>query len=88
MEWQTNDVAVCLVGDWFDRDGFPLISFPPAGPDLGAMLTVAAIRRHPDYGSLDLRFKKWPEAWFDAACFKRIPPPVKRADRRISAPVH
>lgn len=87
MAWQANDVAVCLVGSWCDRDGFPLVSLPPAGPDLGHMLRVAAIRRHPDYGSLDLRFAAWPEAWFDAACFKRIPPPVKRAERKVAVPV-
>jgi len=87
MDWQANDVAVCVVGGWFDRDGFPLISFPPSGPDLGQMLRVVATRLHPDYGSVDLAFKAWPEAWFDGACFKRIEPPVKRAERRVAAPV-
>jgi hypothetical protein len=51
---------------------------------MGQMLSVTGIRRHPDYGSLDLHFQNWPDAWFDAAGFKRIPPPVKRAVRRVS----
>jgi len=84
MDWRVNDLAVCLVGLWFDRDGYPLLSFPPSGPDLGQMLSVAAIRRHPDFGSLDLHFRDWPEAWFDAAGFRRIPPPVRRKVRILS----
>ncbi len=84
MQWQVNDLAVCLVGIWFDRDGFPLLSYPPSGPDMGQMLSVTGIRRHPDYGSLDLHFQAWPDAWFDAVGFKRIPPPVKHAVRRVS----
>ena len=84
MDWQVNDMAVCLVGIWFDSDGYPLMSFPPSGPDLGQMLAVSAIRRHPDFGSLDLRFRDWPDAWFDAIGFRRIPPPVRRQDRRVS----
>jgi hypothetical protein len=87
MDWQANDVAVCLVGSWCDRDGFPLICFPPAGPDLGQMLSVAGIRRHPEFGSIDLRFMAWPEAWFDGACFQRIPPPLKRVRRSLAVPL-
>ena len=84
MPWRPNDLAISLVGYWCDSDGFPLMCFPPAGPELGQMLRVETIRTHPDYGSVDLRFKQWPEAWFDASCFQRIPPPRKRAVRRQS----
>ena len=86
MNWQANDIAVCVVGMWFDRDGFPLISYPPSGPDTGQMLTVAGIRRHPEYGSIDLRFKDWPQVWFDSSGFRRIAPPVRRAQRQSQAP--
>jgi hypothetical protein len=84
MQWQVNDLAVCMVGIWFDADGFPLTGFPASGPNLGQMLPVTGMRLHPEYGSLDLAFKDWPDAWFDAAGFRRIPPPVKRHLRKIS----
>jgi len=84
MAWQTNDIALCLADSWCDCDGYPLIFFPPAGPALGQMISVAAIRHHPQFGSVDLRFKDWPEAWFDAASFQQIDPPIKRAVRRVS----
>lgn len=87
MQWQLNDLAVCMVGTWFDADGFPLIGFPAYGPELGQMLPVVAMRRHPELGSLDLRFTLWPDAWFDAAGFRRIPRPRKNAVRRVSGSV-
>lgn len=87
MAWQANDVALCLADSWCDRDGFPLIGFPPAGPDLGQMLRVTSIRLHPEFLSVDLRFRLWPEAWFDAACFRRIEPPKKRVANMVRAPL-
>lgn len=82
MHWRPNDLAICLVGNWYDSDGFPLVSYPPAGPDMGQMLKVETVRTHPDFGSVDLRIRGWPDAWFDAAGFQRIPPPKKRAERK------
>ncbi len=85
MDWQTNDLALCLAGEWFDKDGFPLTGFPAVGPHRGRMLTVKATRRHPDFGTADLQFPEWPDAWFDAAGFRRIPPPEELLRQEVSA---
>lgn len=85
MDWRANDLALCLAGQWFDKDGFPLTGFPAVGPVRGRMLTVLATRLHPDFGTADLAFPEWPGAWFDAAGFRRIPPPEETIARRAAA---
>lgn len=87
--WQVNDLALSLEGEWYDADGFPLITFPTSGPRQGQVLTVAGIASVDVDGvdRLGLVFEEWAGDVFDASCFRRIPPLSEEERRKALAEI-
>lgn len=72
--WSCGDVAGCIVdssGSWVFRSGGQLAGGPAEG-DCNLVVAIVAPRSsdHRRY----LAFRRWPNAFFDASCFRKIVP--------------
>jgi hypothetical protein len=81
--WQAGDWAECIAsGNWFSVPD----NQPHPGPRHGRIgrVTAVALRGNPFTGGrvLTLAFAPWPDAFFDAAQFRKVNP---RADEATAA---